>query len=130
MTKACWLLTAVVTASTAPTPGRVPRGNWGGDHARLIVTSKGGTVEFDCGHGSIDSALRADGGGRFATRGRYFREHGGPVRKDEAPDAVPARYSGSLRRGSLTMLVTLSNGEELGPFELRLGQRPRLMKCR
>ncbi len=130
MTTAAWLLSAAVAASTAPAVGRVPRGAWGGDQVRLIVTSKGGTVEFACGHGSIDGALRVDAGGRFDAPGRYLREHGGPIRKDETLEAAPARYSGSLRRGLLTMVVTLSGGEELGPFELRIGQRPRLMKCR
>jgi hypothetical protein len=128
MTESCWLLIAAL--AVAPAAGRAPRGDWGGDHVHLVAISKGGTIEFDCGHGTLDGPLRVDTGGRFDVRGRYFGEHGGPVRKDEAASATPARYSGSLQDGMLTMVVTLSGGETLGPFQLRRGQRPRLMKCR
>jgi hypothetical protein len=130
MAQSCWLLSALLAIAFAPTAGRITRGDWGGDHVHLVATSRGGTIEFDCGHGTLDGVLRVDAGGRFDVRGRYFGEHAGPVRKDEAADATPARYAGSLRGGLLTLTVTLSGGETLGPFELRRGQRPRLMKCR
>ena len=45
--------------------------------------------------------------GKFEVSGVYVREHGGPVRVDEVPDARPAKYSGSTLRSSAVRNVLL-----------------------
>jgi hypothetical protein len=69
-------------------------------------------------------------GDRFDVAGRFVREHGGPTRKDEVEDALPARYQGSVQGQAMSLKIVLEGGETVGPFELTLGGRARLMKCR
>ncbi len=110
---------------------RVAAGSWGGDHVRLDVRDGGADIEFDCAHGTLDSALATDGRGHFDVRGVFVRERGGPVRLDEKPDSTPARYSGTVTGDEMTLTVTLANSNEaVGTFTLRRGSEGRLRKCR
>ena len=108
---------------------RVPQGEWGGEHARLTVEDAGGTIEFDCAHGSLDGPLTLDGSGRFDVKGRLVAE-GGPVRKDEPEASRPARYSGESDAQRMSLQVTLEGGESAGSFSLTKGGPARLFKCR
>jgi len=108
---------------------RVAVGEWGGGRARLTVLKEGASLELDCAHGSLE-AMTLGQGGRFDVAGRFVREHGGPIRKDETEEALPARYQGSVRGQAMSLKIVLEGGETVGPFELTLGGRARLMKCR
>lgn len=109
----------------------VQSGTWAGEHIVMEVSGAGATVEFDCAHGTIDAPLTLDGEGRFDVAGSLTPEKGGPIRGDQAPRAVPARYSGSLKDSTLTVTVVLTESKEtVGVFTLRLGARPRLFKCK
>lgn len=113
-----------------PPQTAVPLGIWGGEHVSLLVTERGGSLEYDCAHGKIDQALVADGAGRFDLRGTHTREHGGPIREDEEADTHPARYSGTTDGRTMTLTVTLlDSGEEVGTFKLTRGQAGRILKC-
>lgn len=106
-------------------------GTWGGEHIRLEVTAQGAEVEYDCGHGTIDRKIVADAQGNFLLRGTHIREHGGPVRRDEAVDSHPAQFKGQIKGNTMTLTVTESDTRELvGEFTLVYGQTPHLMKCR
>ena len=106
-------------------------GTWGGEHIGLEVTAQGGRVEYDCAHGTIDQRIVPDARGRFDVRGTHVREHGGPVRKDEAVDIHPARFAGEIRGDTMTLNVTeIDTKEDVGTFTLVFGRRPRVMKCR
>jgi hypothetical protein len=106
-------------------------GTWGGEHIGLEVTAQGGQVEYDCAHGTIDQKIVTDGQGRFDLRGTHIREHGGPIRKDEAVDSHPAKFKGQIKGNTMTLTVTESDTKELvGTFTLVYGQTPHLMKCR
>jgi hypothetical protein len=106
-------------------------GTWGGEHISLEVTDRGGRVEYDCAHGSIDQRIVLDSRGRFDVRGTHVREHGGPVRKDETEDSHPARFVGEIRGDTMTLTVTESDTKEaVGTFTLVFGQRPHVTKCR
>jgi hypothetical protein len=106
-------------------------GTWGGEHIRLEVTAQGGQVEYDCAHGTIDRKIVTDGQGRFDLRGTHVREHGGPIRKDEASDSHPAQFKGQIKGNTMTLTVTEIDTKELvGTFTLVYGQTPHLMKCR
>ena len=106
-------------------------GTWGGEHISLEVTARGGQVEYDCAHGTIDQKIVPDARGRFDLRGTHVREHGGPVRKDETADSHPARFNGEIKDNTMTLTVTESDTKEMvGTFTLVYGQQPHLMKCR
>ena len=117
---------------TGPSPGLGDRspvtGAWGGRHAGLTLTESGGTIEYDCAHGGLAAPIRAGGDGRFEVVGVHVREHGGPMRVDEVPDSVPARYVGRLSGNRMTLQVIV-NTDTLGPFELQRGTPPQLVKC-
>ena len=124
-------LVFLVAMLSAGDKGRVEPGEWGGRGARLTVEKDGALLELDCAHGSVGAMTLAEEG-RFDVAGRFVREHGGPVRRDEAEDAVPARYRGSVQGRTMTLEIVLEDegGQTVGPFELTLGGNARLMKCR
>jgi hypothetical protein len=114
----------------SPSESTVPSGTWGGDHVLMTVSAAGASAEFDCAHGTIDGPLALDSSQRFDVAGTFVQEHGGPIRVDETIAAVPARYSGTSRHGTMTLTITLtSGGQSLGPFELTFGQQGRVFKC-
>jgi hypothetical protein len=108
---------------------RVPNGDWGGEHVRLNVADTGGKIEFDCAHGSLDGPLTLDPDGRFDVKGSLVGE-GGPVMKDEAANARPARYRGQTDGRSMSLEVTLEGGDSAGTFSLARNGRAKLVKCR
>src|SRR5688572_20800810 len=89
-------LSAATGAATCPAdiPDRVPNGAWGGDHIGIAVTDSGATIEYDCAAGTIREPLRLDRSGRFQWQGIHYPGQGGPIRIDEPPKALSARYSG------------------------------------
>jgi hypothetical protein len=126
------LLLAVACAASpggASRLDRVPNGDWGGQHVRLTVEDAGGRIEFDCAHGRLEGPLTLDGGGRFDVKGDLAGE-GGPVLKDEAANARPARYRGQTDGQQMSLEVTLESGESAGTFSLARGGRAKLVKCR
>jgi len=121
------------TRVVAPRPASgkpIEVGEWGGDHVKLLVTETGGTLEYDCAHGTIDQPLLADSSGRFDLAGTHTREHGGPIRIGEKEDKRPARYTGRTDGRTMTLTVTLTGSNEpVGTFTLTRGQLGRIVKC-
>jgi hypothetical protein len=113
-----------------PSQTAVAPGIWGGEHVGLLVTDRGGSLEYDCAHGKIGQALVTDAAGRFDLRGTHTREHGGPIREDEVADTHPARYSGTTDGRTMILTVTLSDsGERIGTFELTRGRNGWILRC-
>lgn len=129
------VLPSLVLVACAASPAgpsrldRVPAGEWGGEHVRLTVDEAGAKVEFDCAHGRLEGPLTLDGSGRFDVKGNLVGE-GGPVLKDEAENARPARYRGETDGERMRLEVTLEGGESAGTFTLARNGRARLVKCR
>jgi len=107
----------------------IATGMWGGEHILLEVSRNGGEVEFDCARGHITQPLALNGHGGFDLPGTFTPEHGGPVRRDETPTQLQARYSGHVDGESMTITVTLEK-DNVGTFTLGRGQPPNLRKCR
>jgi hypothetical protein len=103
-------------------------GTWGGVHASLALTGDGGTITYDCAHGAVQAPVILGSDGTFDVAGVHVREHGGPVRIDEVPDSVAARYVGQVHGDHMTLRV-LAGPDTLGPFELELGATPQLFRC-
>jgi len=118
----------LATLLSAGQGDRVPPGEWGGQGARLTVEADRAAVELDCAHGTVE-AMSLDDQGRFDVAGRFAREHGGPIRKDEKEESVAARYRGAVHGQTMTLEIVVESGT-LGPFELTLGVNARLRKCR
>ena len=106
-------------------------GVWGGDHAALTVIETGAHLELDCASGDISGRLSAGGDGRFSVEGVFVVEHAGPVRSDETPERKPARFSGRVEGGTMSLDVTLvESNTSVGRFALELGRAPGVKKCR
>lgn len=106
-------------------------GSWGGQHLAISVTAKEAHLEFDCAHGQFDKRLRRDRLGRFAVRGVYVEEHGGPILKGEVPKSYGALYAGRIKGNRMTITVKLlGTRQQVGTFVVRHGEPARLFKCR
>lgn len=121
---------AACDGPTAPDDGsRVRTGVWGGESVRLDVTDSGGTVEYDCAHGTINDAMTLDERNRFALSGWHVQESGGPIADGELPRRA-ASYRGQVDGDIMTLTVTFTDGTpSLGPFTLTYGKAGRLRKC-
>jgi hypothetical protein len=104
-------------------------GRWGGDHIGLNVESNDTAVDFDCAAGSIDGPFITDSSGRFALVGSWWFTP--PVVSDGwQPEKQPARYSGVVNAGTMTLTVTLLDENQfLGTFTLAFNQTPRIVRC-
>jgi hypothetical protein len=105
---------------------------WGGMHVRLQMTAQGATVEFDCAHGAILVPVKPNAAGEFTATGTYSPEHGGPIRKDEAPHDLPATYKGTIRGDTMQLEIELADKTQPLPTPLTLtrGKFGRVFKCR
>ncbi len=105
-------------------------GQWGGDHAGLTVSLKGGDLEYDCAVGHIDPPVMVDQNGLIRASGIHIPGHGGPVRLGEKPDSLPAWYEGRIEGDTMTLTVTLTkSGDVVGTFILLRGRSPHVFKC-
>jgi hypothetical protein len=110
-------------------PSPISPGLWGGDHVTLNVGESKSHLEFDCAHGDIPDGLTANRGS-FSLPGTFVREHGGPIRVDEAADVHPALYSGTLAGDTMRLTVRLTDGgDSIGTFTLARGVSGRVVKC-
>jgi hypothetical protein len=117
-------------ATAASGAGRLAPGTWGGDRVQLTVTEQGATIEYDCGHGTIDEPVTTDARGRFAAKGTHVFEHGGPAREDEPDSRHAARYQGRVEGDAMDLTVTIVDSQrEVGAFTLKRGVYTRLHKC-
>lgn len=116
------------TSSVRSNDGSPITGAWGGPRVGLTLTETNGTISYDCAHGGLSAPVVPDGGGHFEVGGVHVREHGGPVREGEVPDSLPARYVGRVSGDRMTLRVVVGP-DTLGPFELRFGAAPQLVRC-
>ena len=111
--------------------GELPTGAWGGKHISLEVTADGGSVEFDCGHGTIEGKIKPDQQGRFNAKGTYTEEHGGPVRQSDKANNYAVLYTGRIEGEKMKLTIKRSDNKKLvGTFTLARGQEAFLVKCR
>jgi len=106
-------------------------GEWGGEHLGLVADADGAELEFDCATGEITEAIVPDAAGEFEVAGFHIPGHGGPIRDDETPVKLPARFFGTIRGDKMTLDITVGAGFDfsLGPFILLRGASPRVFKC-
>lgn len=122
-------LPLLVACAAEPAAGRQVAGDWGGKHVRLSLTATGGTLEYDCGSGAISGPLRTKRDGAFVAKGTHTPSRGGPVFQGRILPSYGVRYSGSVRGSTMILQGRASNGGLLGPFTLRRGAEPILVRC-
>jgi len=116
--------------ASSTVPPALVTGEWGGDHAGLIATSGGGTMEYDCATGFITEPIRPSPDGGISVTGTHTPGHGGPVRIDEVLPQRPARYTGRVDGEHLTLTVVMTDSNvTVGTFELYHGRSARVFKC-
>lgn len=119
----------MISCVSATSMQNIPAGVWGGEHIRIEVGAKSATVEYDCAHGVIEGPLVVDSAGRFNLRGTHTPERGGPVRSDETPRALPAKFVGSVNGDKMTLTLKLADAED-ETFTLQKGKEANLFKCK
>lgn len=104
-------------------------GEWGGEGLHLVLHLEGGTLEYDCAHGTIAGGWSLSEA-ILVGSGEHVREHGGPVREGEVLPSRPAAYRGVVRGDLMTLTVTLTDSAQVvGTYELRRGGTGRLHRC-
>ena len=103
---------------------------WGAPHLAMVLTEDGGTLEYDCAHGTIDAGWTVSAEGLLTGTGQHFQERGGPIAEDEVLEPRPASYEGLLRGDDLRLTITLTDSAQvLGTFDLRRGETGPVFKC-
>ena len=129
-----WALAAAALlmggCSDGPTEPADLTGQWGAPHLALVLTEEGGTLEYDCAHGTIDPGWTVSDEGRFLGAGEHVQEHGVPIAEDEVVVPRPARYEGRLRGDNLRLTITLTDSARVvGTFDLKRGETGPVFKC-
>lgn len=119
-------LAACESLSQAPT---ALSGQWGGQHAGLVLEGGLGRLEYDCASGTIDQAIVPGPDGRFTAAGTHVPGEGGPVRVGQIFITHRATYTGRVEGDVMTLSATLDNGTALGPYTLRRGAPPQIVQC-
>ena len=118
----------VAACATAPPSGPLT-GQWGGQHVGLQLGPAGGTLDYDCAAGTIGPVAPGPDG-RFAASGRHTPGMGGPERVGEVRPSYPAGYSGSVSGDVMNLRIEVpSQAIVIGPYTLRRGAEPVLMRC-
>lgn len=130
MTYAVSVLALLASACASVPPAGVPlTGRWGGDHVGLELTPNGGTLDYDCAAGRIDGPVVPRADGTFQAVGTHTPGTGGPERVGVAPTSYAAQYDGSVRGDRMTLQARVETGVLVGPFTLRRGAEPMLLRC-
>lgn len=126
-------LVALVTACSVVIAGPgvfIIIGDWGGEHVRMELEESGGTLEYDCAYGTIESGWEIGADGEFSGTGQHFIEHGGPVQEGEVIPPRPASYSGTVDGDRMDLTVTLTDSAQVvGTFELARGSEGQIVRC-
>jgi len=111
-------------------PGPAVRGAWGGAHVAMAAGEESVEFTFDCAAGAIDRPFSTAGDGSFELSGTYRPGHGGPIREDEIPVVLAARYFGWTDGSAMALLIVLvKSGGLVGAFTLEAGNPGMVMAC-
>jgi hypothetical protein len=123
-------ITAIGSQASAMVTAGPLTGTWGGEHVGLELDAEGGKLRYDCAAGTINRPVLPDASGRFQANGAHRPNMGGPARQAGEPPLLPASYTGTIRGDIMTLSVRVpSRAMEIGPFTLRRGAEPILLRC-
>jgi hypothetical protein len=110
--------------------GIIAIGSWGGLHVVLVLEESGGSLDYDCGYGTIEPGWTLSDDGHFSGVGEHFVESGGPVREGEEIPARPAAYEGTIDDDRMRLTVTLTDSAQVvGTFDLERGSEGQIVRC-
>ena len=125
------LLGACRESTTVPEAERqLVVGTWGGKNAGVIVDDSVAHAHIGCTFGNFRLPLATAPDGKFAIDGEYMlRAY--PI---AIGPTLPARFTGTLRGGVLTLTVVVDDTvtrktETLGPVTVTFGRVPSLGPC-
>lgn len=95
----------LVACSGDPTAPAL-NGSWGGEGIAFTVTSRGATMQFDCGSGEIPGPIRLSEG-RFDARGTAI-VHGGTPMEGQQPDIRGITLQGEVVDKEMVLNVTIT----------------------
>ncbi len=112
-----------------PTGVKPPRdlaGTWGGENAALMADDTSAHIHIGCTYGNVHQQIIPDASGRFDVPGEQnITAH--PV---DRGILHPARFSGRVSGGTMTLTVTLIDTTvTLGPVRLAYGKEARMGPC-
>jgi hypothetical protein len=106
------------------------KGQWGGQGVSMQVGDTGATLEFDCARATITQSMALDANNKFAVKGFFARERGGPTRQDEQDKGKPATFTGSIEKQIMLLTIKEEGADEpVGTFELTYGKSGRIRRC-
>jgi len=118
------------SGSQIPNTQKQLTGQWGGQGISLQIEGATATVTFDCAHGVISETMVPDASGKFAAKGTFTKERGGPTREDDVNTGSPATYSGIVEGDSLKLTIVLNGTkEQVGNYTLAQGKVGRIRRC-
>lgn len=129
-TAATLILACASSPTLPPYDGSLPLGTWGSDSAALIVGDTAMHIHIKCTFGDVSGRIPLSGDGSFDVAGTYMlRAY--PI---TIGPAVPARFTGRVRGGDVTVTVTVNDTVEhktvvLGPVSATYGIEARLWPC-
>jgi hypothetical protein len=127
---ACLLVACRESTTVPATQRQLVEGTWGGPNAGVIVEASVAHAHIGCTFGNFPLPLTTSNDGRFVVDGEYLlRAY--PVAMGPT---LPARFSGVLRGGVLTLAVVIDDTvnhktQSLGPVTVIFGQAPALDPC-
>ena len=101
---------------------------YSGPHLDLSLTKTGGSLQFECGWGSLSAPLRLDASGRFSVAGTFTQGTGIRPPGAPAPVAEPVQYKGQLTGSKIAIRFTPS-GASTQRFTLTANAGSQLMRC-
>lgn len=107
------------------------QGTWGGDRLQLTVEAQGAIrLQSDCASGRIAGPVAPGADGRFEADGQFDDHVPGPQAAGPAAASRPAKFSGRVQGGVLTLSIVPQGAQEARTFTLREGVRVKLVLCR
>lgn len=101
-------------------------GTWGGENAGLMADDSSAHVHIGCTYGNVHQQIVPDSSGKFDVPG----EHDITAYPVDRGTQHPARFSGRVADGWMTLVVTLTDtAVTLGPVQLAYGKEPRMGPC-
>lgn len=123
-----FLALAALVACVGARPPRTLAGEWGGQHIGMVIGPGGAQIEYDCAVGTIDEPIVPGRDGRFEAEGTHT-PLGGPEQADVIRPTYQAQFTGQVRGNRIRLEAVVETGVELGPFSLRRGAEPLILRC-
>ena len=114
------------SCAEAPSP-ILQLGNWGAEHARLLIQAESWYLEFDCAHATVNEPVILEDG-KFEKEAEYYQEAGYYI---ENIEPIAAKVTGELHKnGNLELIMLVGPDlEEYGRYTFIWNEEALLYKC-